>query len=64
MNWTTGKPTQSGYYWYREPELETTVVRVLKFDEHEEPYVWFPGEEVDHRLSDCNGAWYGPLEQP
>jgi hypothetical protein len=44
--------------------LETTVVRVLRFDEHEEPYVWFPGEEVDHRLSDCNGAWYGPLEQP
>jgi hypothetical protein len=26
--------------------------------------VWFPGEEADHLLSDCNGAWYGPLEQP
>jgi hypothetical protein len=33
MNWTTRKPTQSGYYWYREPELETTIVRVLIFDD-------------------------------
>jgi len=68
MTWTSDKPTQTGFYWYRKPSREaspekpyTTVVEVVIC---EESFVAELAVEGDKDLSSFSGEWYGPLEIP
>ena len=57
MNWGTELPTDSGYYWWREPgSLEAFIVEVdIQTQTADDPASL---DEMD------GGEWYGPLKQP
>ncbi len=78
MNWTTARPTVTGFYWMKQPGSPLAVVRVRV--EYKEPLgyegeVYLPGDEdylnlFPSRLYktapdiDPAAAWCGPLEPP
>ena len=63
MLWTTEKPTQSGYYWWREPGLPLMAV-VVQVDV-EADTVYSSGTDADASLDKMvEGEWFGPLESP
>jgi hypothetical protein len=68
MNWTTDKPKQTGFYWYKaHPHLPggiappITVVEVIIC---QDSFVAKLAEEGDNDLEKFNGEWMGPLEIP
>ena len=62
MNWGTELPTDSGYYWWREPgSLEACIVEV----DIQTQTVSSPGTDDPASLDETDGGeWYGPLKQP
>ncbi len=62
MNWTTQKPTISGWYWWRESlQVDGSIVQVDTLD----GTVTSSGTN-EYRFLDeiMAGEWFGPLEQP
>lgn len=61
MNWTTKKPTKTGWYWYRGVSDGNTA-KVLHFidDDGEEPYL---ATSDDQTLNDLAGEWAGWLSR-
>ena len=61
--WTNEKPTQSGYYWWREPGLPFMGV-ILQVDV-EADTVYSSGTDADSSLGQkVGGEWFGPLKVP
>jgi hypothetical protein len=63
ITWTTEKPTQSGWYWLREPALplKGAIVQV----DVEADTVYSSGTTADASLNQMfGGEWFGPLEMP
>jgi hypothetical protein len=62
VNWTTKKPTKTGWYWYRGASDGNTA-KVLHFidDDGNEPYI---ATSDDLILKDLVGEWAGPVEPP
>jgi hypothetical protein len=62
VNWTTKKPTKTGWYWYRGVSDGNTA-KVLHFidDDGDGPYIATSDDLV---LKDLDGEWAGPVEPP
>jgi hypothetical protein len=62
LNWTTKKPTKTGWYWYR-GESNGTTEKVLHFidDDGEGPYI---ATSEGLTFDDLTGEWAGPVEPP
>ena len=63
IQWTTENPTQSGWYWLREPAqpLMGVIVQV----DVEADTVYSSGTADDASLAQMQGGeWFGPLEIP
>ena len=64
-NWTTEKPTQTGWYWYRKDATALSILfycgpvwdHIVDFAGLNEPVAF----TKDHLLE---GEWAGPLEPP
>ena len=65
VTWTTEKPTQTGWYWYRKDSIDAPMLlycgvawdHIVDFAGLNEPVAFMK----DHLLE---GEWSGPLEQP
>lgn len=68
MRWTTDKPTSSGWYWFKHPELDggTSVPAwVYETDRTARAKLMVvegPPKEKD--IADCTGKWLGPVVVP
>jgi hypothetical protein len=65
--WTSEKPTKSGFYYYRQSNDEDPIV--LKVDVLDDRkgrsiVVWLPGDNAPEPLEQCHGDWAGPIEPP
>ena len=62
LNWTTKKPTKTGWYWYR-GESNGTTDKVLHFidDDGEGAYI---ATSEGLTFDDLAGEWAGPVEPP
>ena len=60
LRWTTQKPTQAGWYWYRgrSHEEEPLIVQV----DHAGQFQWPDGGFQEVTLT--KGEWAGPIEPP
>ena len=66
MEWTTEKPTESGYYWMKDGSAIVIVeVEIGTFDGFHRSHVWQIGTG---RLTDLhkfkNMMWLGPIPDP
>jgi hypothetical protein len=62
MNWTTDKPTKSGWYWWRQDRV-AKMCRVWEWWDKKELYVRFEGADSIPVIA-LEGEWAGPLEPP
>lgn len=74
--WTTEKPTQPGFYWWRQLDGDVTIVEMtvwkdggrelMMFCSDEPVYIDKPSWMDDQRfaIEDSRGEWAGPLEHP
>ncbi len=63
MTWTTEKPTQSGWYWWREHAVP--LMGVIVQVDVEADTVYSSGTDADASLNQTiRGEWFGPLEMP
>jgi hypothetical protein len=61
--WTSEKPTESGFYYYRQSNDEEPIV--LKVEVQDEwkgltSVVWLPGDNAAEPLEQCHGDRAGP----
>jgi hypothetical protein len=64
--WTKGKPTKTGWYWYRDRHYEAQPVHV-NIGSLIGDTIGFFGESEDDSvvlLADLNGVWAGPIAPP
>jgi hypothetical protein len=62
MNWTTQKPTESGWYWWRDVGLSTGIIVQVNT---ETGTVSSSGTGESRLLKEIvGGEWFGPLEHP
>ena len=68
MTWTKEKPTKSGWFWYKHPDLNMgKPMPAWVFDSHRLMYVRLMAvhsDPVDKNVKECEGEWYGPIEVP
>ena len=66
MNWTTEHPTQEGWYWFRERNMEPEVVHVClsRDDVMFEVQSVFGQGNTPIQGTAWDGEWFGPLESP
>jgi hypothetical protein len=65
--WTSEKPTKSGFYYYRQSDDEEPIVlKVEVLDDRKGliSVVWLPDDNVAEPLEKCHGDWAGPIEPP
>jgi hypothetical protein len=65
--WTSEKPTKSGFYYYRQSNDEEPIVlkvEVLDGRKGLNSVVWLPGDNAAEPLEQCHGDWAGPIEPP
>jgi hypothetical protein len=65
--WTSERPTKSGFYYYRQSnDEEPIVLRVEVLDDRKglNSVVWLPGDNAAEPLEQCHGDWAGPIEPP
>lgn len=68
--WTSEKPTQSGWYWYRDRELFAIrpTFLLVEFDERGNPWIRMMGDFTRNNMtpvdSKFKGQWAGPLTPP
>lgn len=69
MKWTRNKPTQTGWYWYRNNDIQPAVIHVnisgsLSGYGDTRPYAFLPFMDYDQPLDAFPGEWCGPLPAP
>lgn len=65
--WSQGKPTESGWYWYREGSGPAEIIHVDCRNDFKEPWCGDHASEEGYWLSEIHGpdSWYsGPLFPP
>ena len=63
MTWTTARPTQAGWYWYKpSPEHDYAEVLLVLGDDSEDCPLFAMQNGVDVKLSRLEGEWQGPIE--
>ncbi len=63
--WTSEKPSQAGWYWYRSARVPAQIVDVYfnSFEAHDKLYAHGIGLHAT-RVKKLNGQWSGPLPEP
>lgn len=56
MKWTTEKPTEPGWYWYR-TSRQQLIVEVVRLREK----MYVHNGHIADDLDDYTGEWQGPL---
>jgi hypothetical protein len=76
LEWTTGKPTEQGYYWLRKylfatskangfkPTSKPTIVNVYSSFGEPLSLIFCGNDSVSSPDDLVEGEWYGPLEAP
>lgn len=69
MTWTTQRPTEVGWYWYRRIDLpihcaRTSILEVSTMKGGLSVYEDYGDGVLWHPLKEYNGQWCGPLEVP
>lgn len=65
MNWNNGKPTKSGYYWWRLGSDRTAHLIEVTIDQNGVVQTHLPEQLVETGfLVDTSGEWFGPVEVP
>jgi hypothetical protein len=63
MNWTTEKPSTTGWYWWRKPSMP--LIGVMVRVDIEADTVHSSGMDGEASLDKLvGGEWFGPLEMP
>ena len=62
MNWTTQKPTISGWYWWR--VLGQPTGSIVQVDTETGTVSSSGTDEYRLLMEIVGGEWFGPLEQP
>src|SRR5215203_4828738 len=65
--WTSEKPTKSGFYHYLQSfDEDPIVLKVDVLDDREGhiSVVWLPDDDAAEPLEKCHGDWAGPIEPP
>lgn len=65
--WTSERPTKSGFYYYRQSEDEEPIVLKVEVQDDRKGHmgvVWLPNDNVAEPLEQCHGDWAGPIEPP
>lgn len=60
MTWTKKRPTRSGWYWYKQANVEPQIMRLYPAPGYDNKLV----VEGVLPLSSYRGYWAGPVEQP
>jgi hypothetical protein len=67
MNWTSNKPTQVGWYWFRK-DRDGRAHPVKIYNAGVVYYLWplddYANANLTVRLDDCSGEFSGPMEPP
>jgi hypothetical protein len=68
MKWTTEKPTQDGWYWYRPAPDDNrpliTWIQMVSFPITQTVEAFASCEELANFVDYISGEWAGPLEPP
>jgi len=68
LAWTSEKPTQAGYYWYRDEAGSRVVLVRAPWPELSETYLaYWPvkGTAAENSpVQSLHGDWHGPLNEP
>lgn len=66
VTWSNTPPREPGFFWFRSPASEPTLVRVRREDADGEWSVDFleDGESEQNREAGVNDEWAGPLYPP
>jgi hypothetical protein len=64
--WTSEKPTKSGFYHYRQFNDEVPIVLKVELDDRKGliSVAWLPGDNAAEPLQQCHGDWAGSIEPP
>jgi len=62
--WTSEKPTKSGFYYYRQSNDEDPIVLKVEVLDDCKGVVWLLGDNASESLEQCHGDWAGPIEPP
>jgi hypothetical protein len=65
--WTSKKPTKSGFYYYRQSSDEEPIVLKVEIRDDQKgliSVVWLPDDNAAEPLEQCHGDWAGPIEPP
>ena len=68
LTWTSKKPSQAGYYWYRDESAERIVTVLAPLPEFPSTYLaYWSALGMGAKSADVEfmpGEWYGPLPSP
>lgn len=60
LTWTTEKPTEAGWYWYKTPNHQRAVIGYLRSSLH-----WELGDQLHLSHPAFDGStWSGPIPAP
>ena len=62
--WTSERPTKSGFYYYRQSNDEDPIVLKVEVLDDRKGVVWLLGDNASEPLEQCHGDWAGPIEPP
>ena len=60
LKWMKEKPTQDGYYWYRD-KITMQMIAFVDASTEAVEFFMFPGETW---LDALDGEWAGPIPEP
>jgi hypothetical protein len=66
MKWAVEHPSQEGWYWYRERNIEAEVVHVCLSRDETRLEVKSVDAHTTAPMEACawDGEWFGPIEPP
>jgi hypothetical protein len=62
--WTTDKPTKEGWYWLKTDTVKGVVAVITGGGKNDRCRLWIVLHGHPVRISDVDGEWAGPLEEP
>ena len=64
MNWTSEKPKEAGWYWYKTQDEDGESIEIVQAHRSEANrimYFYFVFDEVAYEENDMDGEWLGPI---
>ena len=64
LRWTKKKPTQEGYYWYKDKQTSQIIALITTLDNELIVHAANRYANYPVRMVDLNGEWAGPIPEP